>query len=103
MKKSINLILLLVLLISVNVQSQIFDDYKLLNSVIYHLTNTMEHDTIRLYKIPIIFDKQKTFFTQDFFKEFTFPTVGVDSRKVKKLMNQIDFVFSKFRCSISTL
>lgn len=68
-------------------------DYYFLNSVINDLTAMSHSDTILLDESVIEFTDQKTFFSMENFTEYTFPTLGVDSKKVKKMLTKLDYAY----------
>ena len=68
-------------------------EYELLNEVIPSLFNLVKVDTITIYENQIEFPNQQEFFTKEFLTNYTFPTIGVDSKKIVKLINELDFEY----------
>ncbi len=90
MRKLIFLILFSINLSYSQADSKSFD-YKLFNSLINDLTSKKINDSIFLYDETIAFDNQDKFFSKENFKEFTYPIIGVDNKKVKKLLCRLNF------------
>lgn len=68
-------------------------EYEFLNEVIPSLFNLVKVDTITIYENQIEFPNQQEFFTKEFLTNYTFPTIGVDSKKIVKLINELDFEY----------
>jgi hypothetical protein len=76
-------------------QSSNADDYILLNSVLKHLTHTNGSETLYIDGQPLGFEafRQDEIFTKPFFLNLTHPTIGVDTIKVKAIVDKLDYDF----------
>lgn len=90
MRSIIFLFLFLINLSYSQIDNESFD-YKLFSSLINDLTNKKINDSIFLYEETIAFDNQEKFFSKENFKEFTYPIIGVNNKKVKKLLCKLNF------------
>lgn len=63
------------------------------NNIIYDITKKKSSDTIRLCVQKIDFKDKDIFFTKAFLENYTYPTLGVDSEKVKKLISELNFEY----------
>lgn len=73
------------------VSSQNYDeDYVLLDRLIEFIN---KENNISIYEKPSIFLNQESFFSESTFETYTYPTIGVDCRKVKKIINFLDFKY----------
>ncbi len=63
------------------------------NNIIYDITKTKSSDTIKIYRQKIAFKDKDIFFTKAFLENYTYPTLGVNSEKVKKLISELDFEY----------
>jgi len=89
-----NKIFLILLLFSIsNLFGQTNESYELLNQIKLNLFNFVEGDTINLYENQIEFPNQKEFFTKEFLTNYTFPTLGVDSMKVRKMIIKLNLTY----------
>ena len=68
-------------------------DYDVLKALFNDFNNFHPYDSIRLYENPLNFDRQETFFTNESFKNYTYPVIGVDTPKIVKLMKKVNFEF----------
>lgn len=66
------------------------DDYDLLDAF---LSNTKNQNNLIVIEKSADFINQDIFFSKNFIKSYTEPTIGVDSKKVKKLIKKMDFEF----------
>lgn len=64
-----------------------------LNDIIYEIAKVKSPDTIKIYKQKIEFKESNVFFTKKNFDNYTFPTLGVDSEKVKKIIKELNFEY----------
>lgn len=64
------------------------EDYLLLDEVIPTLVKKGE---LYIYEKQSDFVNQKKFFSKTFLYNYTYPTIGVDNKKVKKLIKKLDF------------
>lgn len=87
MTKTILKIILLLCLSNMNAQQK-NEDYKLLDII---LTTKTKENKLHIYEKPSDFINKETFFSKDFLIDYTHPTIGVDSKKVKKLIKKLDF------------
>lgn len=78
-----------------NLYSQTIEDkdYILLNEVLPNLPSIKENDSIKMFENSVNFTNQEKIFTKDFFRDYTYPTLGVDCKKVKKLIKKLDFIY----------
>jgi len=61
-----------------------------INTFIKHFEQ-FSNEELTFYNKQIAFEKQNEFFTQSNFTNYTSPTLGVDSKKVKRLIKKVDF------------
>lgn len=87
MRKIFHIISLVFCLNNMNSQNS-SDDYILLDKV---LQLFIKNDKVYLYEESSVFVNQEKFFSKAFLNDYTYPTIGVDSRKVKKLIKKMDF------------
>lgn len=71
--------------------SQSNEEYELLNQVIPDLLNIKTNDTLNINEDQAEFKDQGIFFSEGFLISYTYPTLGVDSKKVKKIIRSLDF------------
>lgn len=88
-----NIFSVITLLLSNILFCQSKDEYKLLNEAIPSLFNLVKADNITVYENQIEFPKQKEFFSKEFLTNYTFRTIDVDSKKVKKLIKKLNFTY----------
>ena len=61
-----------------------------INTFIKHFEQ-FSNEELTIYNKQIAFEKQNEFFTKSNFINYTLPTLGVDSKKVKRLIKKVDF------------
>lgn len=66
------------------------EDYILLDKIVPTLVKTGK---INVYEKQSNFVNQEKFFSEIFLRDFTHPTIGVDCKKVKKLIKILDFKY----------
>ena len=72
-----------------NVNSQISsEDYILLDTFFSTLDTKVN---INVYENQSAFINQEKIFSKTFLNDYTYPTIGVDSKKIKKLIKALDF------------
>jgi hypothetical protein len=64
------------------------EDYFLLDKFI---TDVIKTEKVYLYEKQADFVNKEKFFSKAFLSDYTHPTIGVDSKKVKKLIKELDF------------
>ena len=73
--------------------SQSTNDYDFLNQILPDLVGTRHIENLKIYERQAKFENQSTFFTKDFFQNYTYRVIGVDGKKVKKLIKILDFKY----------
>ncbi len=91
--KFIKIIIVFIITNSLYSQKYTNCDYEILISCFNQLNNGHLKDTLCLDDISISFNNQNIFFTKENFKEFTFPYIGVNNKRVKKLLKKLDFEY----------
>ena len=72
---------------SVNSQTDI-KDYNLLDII---LPTLAKEGHLYIYEDPSAFVDKRNFFTKSFLCDYTHPTIGVDSKKIRRLIKKLDF------------
>ena len=94
MTKFFHVLILLFICGSATSQHSDYVNYNVVNTALSELTASInKKDSIRINCYTISFIEQKTFFTKEFLESFTFPVVGVNSAKVKRLLKLLDFKY----------
>lgn len=65
-------------------------EVEVINAFIKHFEQ-FSNEELTIYNKQIAFEKQNEFFTKSNFTNYTLPTLGVDSKKVKRLIKKVDF------------
>lgn len=87
MGKAIYAILLLLFVCKIEAQNN-NEDYCVLDGVLPLL---IKNSRLNVYEKASVFENQEMFFSETFLKDYTYPTIGVDSKKIKKLIKKLDF------------
>lgn len=84
----------LIFILFLNVSySQSKNDYDFLNQVLPDLVGSGHIENLKIYERPAKFENQSTFFTQEFLQNYTHFVIGVDEKKVKKIIKILDFKY----------
>lgn len=76
-----------------NIFSQNYnDDYILFDKFLSTVSNQTSYVVV---EESADFNKQDVFFTENFLQSYTEPTIGVDSKKIKKLIKEMNFNYLK--------
>ena len=76
-----------------NSYSQSTNDYDFLNQVLPDLVRSKHIENLKIYERPAKFENQSAFFTEEFFQNNSYRVIGVDEKKVKKLIKILDFKY----------
>lgn len=87
MKKTLYIIIFFSSLYNLYPQST-SEDYVLLDTF---FSSLVTKDNINVYEKSSFFIGQEKFFSKAFLNEYTHPTIGVDSKKVRKLVKTLNF------------
>jgi len=90
--KKIYLLLILIFYFTIS-YSQSTEDYELINQVLPNLVGSMHIKDLKIYEKTAKFENQERFFNEEFFKDYLYSTLGVDSTEVKKLIQLLDFKY----------
>ncbi|HNP34025.1 MAG TPA: hypothetical protein PKN96_12095 [Flavobacterium sp.] len=98
MKNTIYTVILFFCFHNVNSQNDV-TNYILLDNFISTLNPS---DNINIYRNPPNFNNQQIFFSKSFLNDYTYPTIGVDRKRVKKLIKVLDFNYMRSQSSSTT-